>query len=284
MRQKLKPSTRRSSPNASVSIPVLLEPWVRQAGKILLNYFGTVVHPRQKEAPSSVVCDADFAAEAFLLAQIRAHFPDHNIITEESGRIWHSSRYTWIIDPLDGTSNFVAGLPWFGVQVAVLEDGQPRWAAMFLLVHGAFYAAERDRGAFRDGEPVRVTAEPELQRVLCAFGFDPAPERRTRRMVELMFKLSAAVRNTRATNSLVDFCYTVDGRFGACVNMKTKVWDIAPVSLLLPEAGGRLSDLRGADIEFVLDAGAADCEYAVAGASRVLHPQVIKRLSLGLST
>jgi myo-inositol-1(or 4)-monophosphatase len=243
-------------------------------GNVLRQYFGKVIHPRQKENPSSIVCDADLASEKQVLKLLRSRFPDHNIIAEESGRLWHGSEYTWIIDPLDGTSNFVAGIPWFGFQIALLRGATPILAAMYLPMEDTLYFAEEGKGAYKNGKPVSVTAEWQSTKVLCAFGFDPVPDRRTRRSAELLFRVAGIVRNTRATNSLVDFCYTIDGRFGACVNLKTKIWDIAPVALILPEAGGRFSYVDGRPLHFELDAKVTEQEYAILGASNKLHTRI----------
>ena len=247
---------------------------VRMGGEVLRGYFGKLVHPRQKEAASSVVCDADLDSEKRILRHIQARFPGHNTIAEESGRVWRGSEYTWVIDPLDGTSNFVSGLPWFGVQIALLRGTEPIVGAMYLPLEDTLYYAEAGHGAYRNGRKVRVTAEPDLQRVLCAFGFDPAPVRRSRQSVELLFRVAAAVRNTRTTNSLVDFCYTVDGRFGGCINLKTKIWDIAPVALILPEAGGKFTNLDGSRIVFELDARGINRDYMILGGSARLHAKL----------
>jgi myo-inositol-1(or 4)-monophosphatase len=252
---------------------------VKAGGEIVRGYFGKVIHPRQKEAASSIVCDADLASEKRVIEIIHAQFPGDNIIAEESGRVWRDSEYTWVIDPLDGTSNFVAGIPWFGVQVAVLRGADPVLGAMYLPIEDTLYFAEAGKGARRNGKPVRVTAETDLQKVLCAFGFDSPPQRRVRPSVELLFRVAAAVRNTRTTNSLVDFCYTIDGRFGGCMNLKTMIWDIAPVALILPEAGGRFTHLDGSPIAFTLDEDAVNRQYAILGASVRLHPQLARLAS-----
>jgi myo-inositol-1(or 4)-monophosphatase len=264
--------------NAPASVKRLKETLlqcVRGAGKVLLEYFGAVTNPREKEHPSSVVCDADLASEKYVLELITSRFPDHNIISEESGRSWRSAEYTWVIDPLDGTSNFVAGIPWFGVQIGVLRRGKPILAAMYLPTEDTLYFAQVGHGAYRNGKRVRVTAEKDLQKLLCAFGFDPEPEKRDRRTIDLLFRVSGAVRNTRTTNSLVDFCYTIDGRLGGCINLKTKIWDIVPVSLILPEAGGKFTDLEGKRIAFQLDQNAGQRDYPVLGAARQLHPKLV---------
>jgi myo-inositol-1(or 4)-monophosphatase len=244
------------------------------AGKILLRYFGRVTNPREKEHQSSVVCDADLASEEYLLKRIAAWFPGHNVISEEAGRSWRAGEYTWVIDPLDGTSNFVAGLPWFGVQLGVLHGSKPVLAVMYLPVEGLLYLARSGQGARRNGKRIQVTPELDLKKVLCAFGFDPAPAKRDRKRIGLLFAVSRAVRNTRATNSLVDFCCTADGRLGGCINLKTKIWDIVPISVILPEAGGLFTDLKGQEIVFQLDSSAPEREYAVLGASRHLHSKL----------
>ncbi|HWH68286.1 MAG TPA: inositol monophosphatase, partial [Candidatus Sulfotelmatobacter sp.] len=249
---------------------------VEEAGKILRGYFGKLLNPRIKESSSSVVCDADLAAEKEILKTIRSRFPEHSVIAEESGYLQGPSEYTWVIDPLDGTSNFVAGLPWFGVQIGLLRGGVPILAAMYLPLEDTLYFAEAGRGASKNGRAIRVTAEPRLQHVLCAFGHDAnGNPRRKRQNAELLFRVASGVRNIRTTNSLVDFCYTADGRLGGCLNLNTKIWDIVPVCLILPEAGGKLTDLQGKEIVFGLDEKTFGRSYEVLGASRTLHPKLV---------
>jgi myo-inositol-1(or 4)-monophosphatase len=248
------------------------------AGEILLGYFGRVTNVRQKESPSSVVSDADLAAEAHIVRHIRRRFPDDSIIAEESGYTQGSSAYTWVIDPLDGTSNFVAAIPWFGVMVGVLRAGLPVAAAIYVPTERALYYAEKGAVVSRNGHPIHLTSETKLSNVLCAFGFDPgANPRRTRSNLELLRRVSAGVRNTRATNSLIDFCYTLEGRLGGCINLNCKIWDIVPVALMLPEAGGKITDLKGNPLRFVLND--LSHSYGMVGASRVLHRQLLALLN-----
>lgn len=249
---------------------------VLPAGEILLRYFGNSPATRSKGDHSNIVTEADLAAERWIVGHIRARHPDHSIVAEETGYERRDPQFTWVIDPLDGTSNFAAGLPWFGVQVALLHRAQPILAAMFLPVPGTLYLAERDGGVWRDGTRVQVTAERQLQNVLCAVGLDPAGTAlELRRQVWLLSQVIQHVRNFRATNCLVDLCATVDGRLGGFINLNTKIWDIAPVALMLPEAGGCLTDLEGQPIAFRLDTEPVDRVYAVVGASVALHPQLL---------
>ncbi len=257
---------------------------VQEAGAILMKHFGKIRKVRQKEHPSSVVCEADLASEKHILEAIRAKFPDHGIIAEESGYIAAKSDFTWVVDPLDGTSNFVAGLPWFGAQLGVLENTRPIFTAMYLPVERTLYYAEAGGGTFRNGKRLRLLGEKDLSKVLCAFGFDAtAGKAQVRRNAELLMRVAGGVRNTRATNSLIDFCYTLEGWFGACINLNCKIWDIVPISLMLPEAGGVITDLQGNEIEYELNENATQRSYQVLGAGKALHAQLLRLSQRGKS-
>jgi myo-inositol-1(or 4)-monophosphatase len=258
----------------------LIAEMLTHAGKILISHFGRIGPVRQKGHPSSVVCAADLASENYLVDRLHTHFPEDSIISEESGYFQGTSEFTWVIDPLDGTSNFVSRLPWFGVQMGRLRKGSPVLAGIYVPVGDTYYFAEAGRGLWRNGKQIRITGAGKLDQVLCAVGFDPsATEPQSRQNFDLLRRVSQGVRNLRSTNSLIDFCYTLEGRFGACVNLHTKIWDIVPVSLMLPEARGKFTDLNGRPIVFELGESTFDHSYAVLGASHVLHPQLVALIS-----
>lgn len=248
---------------------------VRQAGALVLQHFGKTEGPRRKGNTSDIVTAADIASERLISDLIRRRYPDHNLLGEEEGLQQRGSDITWVIDPLDGTSNFAAGLPWFGVMVAVLQHEQPVLAAMYLPMTDVLYTAELGKGAFRNGKPVKMSTEKDLSNTLCAYGMDVGAdgdvlERQTR----LLGLLVKNARNVRLTNCLLDFCYTLDGHLGACLNHHCKIWDIAPACLLFPEAGGRFTDLKGDDLRLELDPAKYLRSYAVLGANPVLHQKV----------
>jgi myo-inositol-1(or 4)-monophosphatase len=274
------PQTRTHPPrvqtlNESLLKQTLME-CMKPAGEILMRHFGGRVNIRHKGDQSNIVTDADVESEQWIVNHIRERFPDHRIIAEETGYDRHDSEFTWVIDPLDGTSNFAAGLPWFGVQIAVLQDFLPLLTAMYLPVTDTLYFAQKGQGAWRDGRRVQVTAETDPANVLCAFGIDTsASVEQSRQQTQALHRLVNGVRNTRATNCLLDFCFTIDGRLGGCVNFNTKIWDIAPLALLLPEAGGRLTDVEGRNIVFQPEVEPFDRNYTVLGANEALHPKLL---------
>jgi len=276
-RKKVSRNKKRPAPKCRAEDQETLLECVHAAGDILLRYFGRIIRPRQKENTSSVVCDADLASEKQVIRILRSRFPNDGIIAEESGFQPGPTGRTWIIDPLDGTSNFVAGLPWFGVQMALLEGTAVKAAAMLLPIDQVLYHAVPGGGAFRNGKPVRTQAPKRLSETLCAFGFDAdARPTQRRRAVELLMSVAEQVRNTRATNSLVDFCYTLEGKFGGCINLCTKIWDIAPAMLILPEAGVSFSALDGAPIQLDLTPKGFGRNYAIATAASHLHRPLIE--------
>ena len=123
----------------------ILKTALRQAGKVLLQYFGKPGRVRVKESISSVVTEADIASEKAII-KILDSIPDpYNIITEGSGFIDRNSEYTWVVDPLDGTSNFAASLPWFGIIITLFRDKEPLQGGIYLPLDNQLYYAERGK-------------------------------------------------------------------------------------------------------------------------------------------
>ncbi len=249
----------------------------KAGGAVLREHFGRVTHVRTKESLASVVTDADLASERCIFDRLRARFPDHGRLGEESGFERGSADFVWVVDPLDGTSNFVAGLPWFGVMIALLERERPVLGALYLPLTDTLYTAEAGRGAFRDGAPVHVTEETELAKLLIAYGLDASADNaKTRREADLLVRVVNHARNLRATNSLVDFCYTADGRLGGAINQACKIWDIAAPWLVLREAGARVTDLAGRELDFNLAGNPCARTYPVLAAAPAIHRQLLQ--------
>lgn len=252
----------------------------REAGNVLRRHFGRVIQVRAKESWASVVSEADIESEACIIRALRQQHPDDGILAEESGRQPGATDRTWVIDPLDGTSNFVAGLPWFGVMVAVLDGAEPVAGAIHLPLEEVTYAGAKGGGVTRNGTPVRVTPETDLRQLLLGYSFDPALDEAGAIAQGLtLARLARAVRNVRSTNSMLDFVFTIDGRFGGCLNQATRIWDIAAPLLLFEEAGGRLTGLDGRPLSLDLGPAAAERNYAVLGASQALHRQLVRLLA-----
>ena len=255
----------------------VLEKALFAAGNVLLSHFGKSQQAKVKESISSVLTEADLASERAILKVLGDTDCPYNIITEESGYIDHGSELTWVVDPLDGTSNFAAGLPWFGVIIALMRMGEPILAGMYLPVDKELYLAELGKGASKNGIPIGTTPSPNLAEQLIAYSFDFSTDpAKTTFEMQLMARLTKQVRNIRSTNSLIDFCYAADGRLGAAINQSTKVWDIAAPSLIIKEAGGVVTDICGDVLKFNLSPGSFDRNYTIVAAGSEIHPALMK--------
>lgn len=249
---------------------------LRTAGQLLLDNFGMTPKITIKESDSSIVTETDIQSEKIILEILDDH-PEHfNIISEECGFIQAESEYTWVIDPIDGTSNFAAGLPWFGVIMALMKDNIPVQAGMYLPLEEQLYYAEKDGGAWKNDKPIRVSRATRLNDTLLAYSFDHSNDPgKTAAEMKLLGRIAANVRNIRATNSLVDFCYVADGRLGAVINQTTKIWDIAGPSLIILEAGGSVCDIQKNELDFDVSAGSISHNYSIVASAHPVHSELL---------
>lgn len=245
-------------------------------GAVLMRHFGRGVSATHKGDLSNVVTAADLASERSIINAIRARYPTHSVIAEETGCHLADAEHCWVVDPLDGTSNFAAGLPWFGVLVALLRHGQPIVGVLHLPASGETYRAALGGGAWRDGERIAVSREAQLGNVLWAWGMDAAADdAAAAREAARLGRALRRVRNVRATNSLVDAAYVADGRLGGMTNRSTRIWDIAAPMVIVAEAGGLYTRDDGAPIALDVSRAAAERVYAVMAAAPALHRQML---------
>jgi myo-inositol-1(or 4)-monophosphatase len=254
-----------------------------EAGKILMHNFGKITDYEVKESQSSIVTRADIESEKKIVEIISEKFPDHNTLGEETGFQNKNSEFTWVIDPLDGTSNFAAGLPWFGVIICVLKGSEPVLAGCFMPVQNEIYFAEKGKGATCNGKGITVSVETKLKNILAAYSLDFSDEPgKTERETRVIGNLVKNIRNLRGTNCLIDFCYTADGKLGACINQTTKIWDIAGPGLIIEEAGGIVTDIHGNQFDFSLNEANFNRNFTIVCSNKILHPKLIEIVNDGL--
>lgn len=254
-----------------------LENSLKKGGEVLLKYFGNITEISVKQNQSNIVTAADLESEKCIVEIIKQAHPEHNIIGEETGFYDNNSEFTWIVDPLDGTSNFGAGIPWFGVLVALLKNDKPILSGCFLPVQNELYLAEKGKGATMNGKPIKVNSEEHLKNVLIVYSLDFSEDfHKTKQETKIISKLVQNVRNLRATNSLVDFCYVASGRLGGALNQTTCIWDVAAPYLLIHEAGGIATDIAGHDLDFKLTAANYLRNFTIIGSTPSLHPKLLK--------
>jgi myo-inositol-1(or 4)-monophosphatase len=194
----------------------------------------------------NLVTEMDILAEKIIVSEIRKHFPDHSILAEERTSTSQESDYRWVIDPLDGTTNYAHGFPIFCVSIALAKNNEPILGVVYDPTRDELFVAEKSKGARLNGRRLHVSSESDLSRSLLATGF-PYDIRETRINNFDHFHNFAiraqAVR--RAGSAALDLCYVAAGRFDGFWEMKLAPWDLAAGSLMVSEAGGTVTDFLG---------------------------------------
>jgi myo-inositol-1(or 4)-monophosphatase len=212
---------------------------------------------RTKSSHTDLVTAADHASEATILSRLRAARPDDAVLAEESGRQDGTSGYMWIVDPLDGTINFVYGFPVFAVSIAVMGpagdersgNGGPTIKTLAGVVHdplrGETFSAIADSGAWRDGEALVIGPAPSIGDSLIATGFSYDSGRR-RSQADLLTHVLPVVRDIRrAGAAAIDLCWVAAGRLDGMFEAGLAPWDVAAGSLIVTEAGGTVEEVPG---------------------------------------
>jgi myo-inositol-1(or 4)-monophosphatase len=221
----------------------------RLAGEILRRRFRTEVASRiETKGLHDYVTAVDREAESVILDFIGSHYPDHAVMSEESHPDVQRTGYRWVVDPLDGTTNFAHGVSPFAVSIAVEDDEGLAAAAVYDPLHDEMFQAHRGGGARLDGEPIRCSEPSISDNALIATGF---PYRELSRLDAYLEAFTAVVRSTaglrRAGSASIDLAYTACGRYDGFFEIGLCRWDLAAGALLVQEAGGRVTDMVGGE-------------------------------------
>jgi myo-inositol-1(or 4)-monophosphatase len=216
----------------------------REAGTLIANYLEQHIGFELK-GDFDLVTEADRASEKLIVERLKSHFPSHAIVAEEGGGQEGSSEYRWYVDPLDGTTNFAHGFPAFNVTMGLERAGELIAGVVFDPVRKEMFTAERGSGAYLNQQRIHVSKAPRIESSLVATGF---PSRKRHENVNVHFyyqlaMLSHGVR--RAGSAALDLSYVACGRLDAFWEFGLNPWDIAAGVLLIREAGGTCSDMKG---------------------------------------
>ncbi|MBW2545355.1 MAG: inositol monophosphatase [Deltaproteobacteria bacterium] len=217
----------------------------RMAGSLLKDRFREN-HEIDYKGEIDLVTEADRMSEKILITEISRKFPDHNILSEESTEIKKGSRYRWIVDPLDGTTNYAHGFPVFCVSIALERDGEVITGVVYNPVSEELFVAGKGEGAFMNDSSISVSRTTEISRSLLATGFPYDIRRDPNNNINYfggMALEAQAIR--RAGSAALDLAYTAAGRFDGFWELKLHPWDTAAGWLLVNEAGGTITDISG---------------------------------------
>ncbi len=216
-----------------------------EAGRILKERFGKYNRIDFK-GDINLVTDTDRISQEFIREEIKKIYPDHSLLSEEGLEIRTQSPFRWIIDPLDGTTNFAHGLPVFAVSIAVEFEGEIFGGVVYNPVMDELFWSEKGKGAYLWQERIRVSETESLSKSLLATGFpyDIREDSNNNLNYFSRFAIRAqAIRRMGAAS--IDLCYVACGRFDGFWELKLFPWDVAAGTLIVEEAGGKITDFKG---------------------------------------
>jgi len=224
---------------------VLLEA-AKEAGKIIQHYFQGSFKIDNKDTINNLVTEVDKHAEDKIIAVIKSHFPEHDIISEEVGAIKKDSPYQWIIDPIDGTVNFAHGIPICCVSIGLKHGDSMLLGAVYNPMMNELFFAEKGKGAFLNDEPILVSKKTDFKTACLVTGFPynwPQTSEHPIKVFERFILEGLPVR--RLGSAAIDLCWVACGRFDGFWEYNLNPWDIAAGYLIVEEAGGKITNFAG---------------------------------------
>ncbi|MFH1479141.1 MAG: inositol monophosphatase family protein [Candidatus Omnitrophota bacterium] len=242
----------------------------KKAGEIHKKYFRKDIRVRRKTKSYDLVTIVDVESEKAIVSLIKKYFPDHNILAEENIYKKTSSEYTWVIDPLDGTNNFSHGLPIFCVSIALAKNNDVILGVVYDPIKDELFYAEKNKGAYLNGIPIKVSSVDKLNRALLVTGFYYD---RGKEMIEALeaikrFFYQKIIGLRRFGAAALDLCYVACGRVTGFWEFKLSPWDFAAGKLIVEEAGGKVTNKYGKKLEL-------KNSFIVASNSRI-HRKMLK--------
>ena len=219
---------------------------VEAGGKVLKTYFNGDFKISSKSGINDLVTEADIASEKVILEIIKENFPDHFILSEEVGEIAMDSEYKWFIDPIDGTVNFANGIPLCCVSIGVEKSGEMIMGAVYNPVLNEFFFAQRGYGATLNDQKISVSSKAEVSTACLVTGFPYSyldTPNGPLQVFERLIRQGIPVR--RLGSAAIDLCWVAAGRFDGFYEHKLMAWDSAAGSLIVEEAGGKVTGFDG---------------------------------------
>jgi myo-inositol-1(or 4)-monophosphatase len=220
----------------------------RAGGAVLRDWLGRF--KVREKGPSDLVTEADVASQTAIKTLVMGHFPQHGFVAEEDTEISSETHeFCWIVDPLDGTTNYVHQVPHYCVSVALVHKGRPIAGAIYEPLNGECFTAAAGEGVWLDGQPIRTSEVTELSQALVAASFSAKVERGSPEIDQFQAALLACQAVRRTGSAALNLAYVAAGRFDGFWAMSTKVWDVAAGVLMVQEAGGMVTDIDGAEFD-----------------------------------
>lgn len=222
----------------------------------------------------NLVTEMDTLSENLIVEEILKKYPDHSILAEESHNIESKSSYRWLIDPLDGTTNYANGIPFFCVSIALEEEGEIKFGIIYNPMLEELFTAKKGEGAYLNNKRIYVSKTKNLKDSVLATGFPYDIAESVDNNLDHFANFSLACRAIRRPGSAgIDLAYTACGRFDGFWELKLSPWDMAAGYLLVKEAGGKITDLRGGKFSIY--------KREIVASNGIIHSQMLKILERG---
>lgn len=242
---------------------------VKGAGKLLMDNLDKVKIASFK-ARSDIATEIDIKSEKLITDKIKKNFPSHSILSEEKGLVEKDSKYIWIVDPIDGTINYYHASAPFRIGICLLKDKKPIISTIYNPIKDELYLAERGEGAMLNDKGIIVNDNFELKNSVVMTHLSSKKEARTRTIPALENIFSKTMHMRMFGCGLAAMCYIASGKFDIFFNVKTYPWDILPGTLLVEEAGGTVTDIKGGKINYE--------STSVLATNGKVHDQILKLL------
>ncbi|NUN14300.1 MAG: inositol monophosphatase [Myxococcales bacterium] len=245
------------------------------AGKLLKGEFGKSILYERKTSVIDLVTQVDRMSERYLVDRIEAAFPSDMVVTEESGVVQSGGNgFSWVVDPLDGTTNFVHSFPHFAVSIGILSGGTPAGAVIYAPIANELFHAETGCGAFLNNQRIHVSQTSALSEALLATGF---PYNRRAIIDELLIYIRRAVLSAhgirRCGSAALDLCSVAAGRVDGFWEQGLKPWDLAAGVLIVTESGGTITDFDGGNHD--MNAG------RTVASNKLIHGELLRTVLRG---
>ncbi|RLC50434.1 MAG: inositol monophosphatase [Candidatus Cloacimonadota bacterium] len=218
----------------------------KEAGSVIRDGFGKSVKIEFKTGDNNLVTEIDKASEKVITDFIKKKYPSHSILAEEGSGEQKDSEYLWVIDPLDGTTNFTHGLPIFSVSIGLQKNGETIAGVVYDVMRNIIFSAELGSGVEADSEKLNVSNEDNLAHSILVTGFPYNKKENPDKLFERFIALTKTARGVRRLGSAaIDFCYLASGVFDGFWEVHLHPWDICAGKLIVEEAGGLVTDFHG---------------------------------------
>ncbi|MFO7445976.1 MAG: inositol monophosphatase family protein [Ignavibacteriaceae bacterium] len=222
----------------------------KEAGELIRKKFRSEVQIQFKSNETDLVTEVDKASEKIITDFIRKKYPEHGILAEEGGESLTGAEYRWVIDPIDGTTNFAHGLPIFSVSIGIQKNGETIAGVVYDVMQDVVYSAEKGSGSYANGKKILVSKNDILRHGVLVTGFPYNISANPDSALDIFVALTKSARGIRRLGSAaIDLCYVACGVFDAFWEVHLHPWDMCAGMLLVEEAGGIITDFHGNKID-----------------------------------